>query len=85
MLNFSEILPFFALKVSKDGQILVVVNHAGNQSNLYTSDRVSPHQAEFSLSLENIMYYKVLYIMYCVYCMYYIMHFSLALPGGPPG
>ena len=35
-----------------------MVNHAGNQSNLYTSDRVSPHQAEFSLSLENIMYYK---------------------------
>ena len=46
------------MQVSKDGQILVVVNHAGNQSNLYTSDRVSPHQAEFSLSLENIMYYK---------------------------
>ena len=44
--------------MSKDGQILVVVNHAGNQSHLYTSDRVSPHQAEFSLSLENIMYYK---------------------------
>ena len=68
--------------MSKDGQILVVVNHAGNQSHLYTSDRVSPHQAEFSLSLENIMYYKVLYFMYC---MYYIMYCSPASPGGPPG
>ena len=46
------------LQVTKDGQILVVVNHAGNKSALYTSDRVTPHTAEFSLSLDNIMYYR---------------------------
>ena len=46
------------MQVTKDGQILVVVNHAGNKSALYTSDRVTPHTAEFSLSLDNIMYYR---------------------------
>ena len=59
--QFSTSLPlndFHVCDVSQDDQILVVVTHAGNHSNLYTSDRVSGHQAEFSLSLERVVYYR---------------------------
>ena len=49
---------FHVCEVTEDDQILVIVNHAGNKSNLYTSDRINPHQAEFSLSLERIFYYS---------------------------
>ena len=49
---------FHVCEVTEDDQILVIVNHAGNHSNLYTSDRVSPQQAEFTLSLERIVYYR---------------------------
>lgn len=52
-----ELKDFHVAEVSKDGQIMIVVNHSPNKSNLYISDRISLHQAEFSLSLENIMYY----------------------------
>lgn len=49
---------FHVCEVTEDGQILVIVNHAGNKSNLYSSDRVNPQQVEFSLSLERIFYYS---------------------------
>ena len=49
---------FHVCEVTEDGQILIIVNHAGNKSSLYTSDKVSPSQAEFSLSLERIFYYS---------------------------
>ena len=49
---------FHVCEVTEEGQILVIVNHAGNHSNLYTSDRMSLHQAEFTLSLERIVYYR---------------------------
>ena len=36
----------------------MVVNHSPTKSNLYTSDNISPQHAEFSLCLEDIMYYS---------------------------
>lgn len=53
-----ELVNFHVVDVSSDGELMVIVNHGGNQSNLYTSDKVSEYEVEFSLSLPRIMYYN---------------------------
>jgi len=53
-----ELINFHVADVSSDGQLMVIVNHGGNHSNLYTSDKVDQYEVEFSLSLARIMYYN---------------------------
>ena len=53
-----ELVNFHVVDVSSDGELMVIVNHGGNQSNLYTSDKVNEYEVEFSLSLPRIMYYN---------------------------
>jgi len=53
-----DLKDFHICEVTEDGQILLVVNHSPTKSNLYTSDNISPQHAEFSLCLEDIMYYS---------------------------
>jgi len=52
-----DLIDFHVVDVSTDGELMVIVNHGGNQSNLYTSDKVDQYEVEFSLSLPRIMYY----------------------------
>lgn len=53
-----QLVNFHVADVSTDGQLMVIVNHGGNHSNLYTSDKVNEYEVEFSLSLPRIMYYN---------------------------
>jgi len=52
-----DLIDFHVVDVSTDGELMVIVNHGGNHSNLYTSDKIDQYEVEFSLSLPRIMYY----------------------------
>ena len=51
-------LDYHVVDVTDEGQIMVVVNHDHTSSNLYVSTKLTPYQAEFSMSLEKVMYYN---------------------------
>ena len=51
-------LDYHIIDVTEDGQIMVVVNHGPVLSNLYTSTKITPHEVQFSLSLERVMFYN---------------------------
>eukprot|EP00092_Neocalanus_flemingeri_P022770 GFUD01024690.1.p1 GENE.GFUD01024690.1~~GFUD01024690.1.p1 ORF type:complete len:2176 (-),score=631.55 GFUD01024690.1:299-6826(-) len=53
-----DLINFHVADVSSDGELMVIVNHGGNHSNLYVSDKVNQYEVEFSLSLSRIMYYN---------------------------
>lgn len=49
---------YHIIDVTNEGQILICVNHNKTHSHLYTSTKLTPYEADFSLSLERIMYYN---------------------------
>ena len=49
---------YHIVDVTDDGQILAVVNHGPKSSNLYISARITPYEVQFSLSLDNVMYFN---------------------------
>ena len=55
--NFTH-LDYHIIDVTDEGQIMVIVNHGPVISHLYTSTRMTPYEAEFSLSLERVMFYN---------------------------
>ena len=55
-----DLLDFHVADVSEDGQVMVIVNHAGNLSNLYISDGVD--QYEVSSKIKIIQYNLLMWI-----------------------
>jgi hypothetical protein len=51
-------MDYHIIDVTDEGQIMVVVNHGPVLSNLYTSTRITPYEVQFTLSLENVMFYN---------------------------
>lgn len=41
-----DLVNFHVVDVSRDGELMVIVNHGGSQSNLYTSDKVDQYEVD---------------------------------------
>ena len=55
-----QLVNFHVADVSTDGQLMVIVNHGGNHSNLYTSDKVNEYEVCFGkikFGFINIFFY----------------------------
>ncbi|TRY76952.1 hypothetical protein TCAL_09210 [Tigriopus californicus] len=56
--NTLPTLDYHIIDVTEDGVVMLCVNHGHSLSNLYTSVKITPHEVDFALSLERVMFYN---------------------------